>query len=255
MKSLTNHCLELKQQDKKALVTYVTAGLGNWIDVVHACANNGADVLEIGLPFSDPVMDGPVIAEASAKAIASGAKTLDLIDQISKANFSKPVVIMTYANVLYSHGVKEIVAALKEVGISGLILPDLTYEQSGLFADELKDTDISLIPLVASTTDESRRKSIIDSAQGFLYCVAIKGITGQGIDINSHNEFIEDITKSSPVPTYCGVGIRTPEDAKTIVSSCDGVIVGTSIVEKMLASSDSAKDVANLVGELKSAIS
>lgn len=247
--------MNLKNQNKKALVTYITAGLESWVDALHSSCDSGADLLEVGLPFSDPIMDGPIIAKASYMSLENGSKTLDLIDQVAKANFYKPVAIMTYANVLYAHGVKEIVARIEDAGIKGLIIPDLTYEQSAMFTDELSNKDIALIPLVASTTEEERRKKIIDSAEGFLYCVAIKGITGQDVDIaSSYTNFIEEISSQSTVPTYCGVGIRTESDAKEISALCDGVIVGTSIVEKMIDGSDPVNEVASLVSKFRKAL-
>lgn len=255
LKSLTQFTTDRKASYKKTLVTYMTAGLPGWIDAVHACYENGADIVEIGLPFSDPIMDGPVIAHASSIALKEGAHTLDLLESIRKEAFAGPCAVMTYTNVLYVHGVKEIVASLSDANITGLILPDLTFEQSGLFSDALIDTDISLIQLVSSTTDTRRRADIIKSCEGFLYCVAIKGITGQNIDLASiFTDFIGDIQSESPVPTFCGVGVRTPSDAASLSRLSDGVIVGTSLVEKMIDQPHGAKDVAALVREIRNAI-
>lgn len=255
MKSLTQFTTERKKNHEKTLVTYITAGLPGWVDAIHAACENGADIVEIGLPFSDPIMDGPIIAEASARALAGGAKTLDLLEVISNEKFSQPIAIMTYTNVLYVHGVKEIVSELAKDGVTGLILPDLTFEQSGMFSDVLANTDISLIQLVASTTDVARRDHILAASEGFLYCIAIKGITGQNVDIaHSFNGFISEIQSLSSVPTYCGVGIRTPDDARVLSQLCDGVIVGTSIVEKMIDNSHAASDIGVLVQSLREAI-
>lgn len=254
-KSLTQFTSDRKASNKKTLVTYITAGLPGWLDAVHACYENGADIVEIGLPFSDPIMDGPVIAHASALALKEGAHTLDLLETISQETFAGPCAVMTYTNVLYVHGVKEIVTALSDANITGLILPDLTFEQSNLFSDALIDSDISLIQLVSSTTNARRRADIMKSCEGFLYCVAIKGITGQNIDLASiFTNFIGDIQRESPVPTYCGVGVRTPSDAAALSSLSDGVIVGTSLVEKMIDQPHGAKDVAALVRDIRDAI-
>lgn len=254
MKSLSKYTTDIKDSNYKALVTYITAGVSSWESAIHACADSGADVLEIGLPFSDPIMDGPIIAEASYKALAEGAKTIELIDKIEKNDFSKPTVIMTYANVLYAHGVEEIVKRIEGAGISGLIIPDLTFEQSSLFSDVLENSNVSLVPLVASTTVEDRRAAILDSAEGFLYCVAIKGITGQNIDVDGDSEFISEICSASSVPTYCGVGIRTAEDAKSMSSLCDGVIVGTSLVDKLLNSDSPVDDISAMVKKFREAL-
>ncbi len=255
MKSLTQFTTDRKNNNKKTLVTYITAGLPGWVDAVHAACDAGADIVEIGLPFSDPIMDGPVIAHASALALQGGAKTLDLLETIAKENFAAPIAVMTYTNILYVHGVSNIVAKLSDANVTGLILPDLTFEQSTLFSDALKDTDISLVQLVASTTGERRRAEIISACEGFLYCIAIKGITGQNVDLeSSFTDFIVDIQKSSTIPTYCGVGVRTPDDAHALARLSDGVIVGTSIVEKMIDQPHSANDVGKFVAELRAAI-
>lgn len=254
MKSLTRYTTEIKNNNK-ALVVYITAGVDGWVEAVHAAHDNGADIVEVGLPFSDPIMDGPVIAQASAIAISNGAKTLDLLQALGKENFEKPIVAMTYTNVLYAHGVKDIIEPLNTANITGLILPDLTFERRELFADVLVDTDISLISLVASTTSNERRQEIAKASEGFLYCIAIKGITGQNVDLESmYTDFISQIRSVSPVATYCGVGIRTPEDAKILSEYCDGVIIGTSIVEKMLQENNSAESVGNFVKEIRNAI-
>ncbi|MFN8014981.1 MAG: tryptophan synthase subunit alpha [Acidimicrobiia bacterium] len=254
MKSLSEFTISRKQEGLKTLVVYLTAGLDSWVDCVHAAQDNGADIIEIGLPFSDPIMDGPVISQASAQSIKNGSKTLDLLEEIKEANFKKPYVIMTYTNVLYAHGLKKIIPLIVDASVSGLILPDLTFEQSSLFAEELADTDISLIQLVASTTNDKRKIDIINTSQGFLYCVAIKGITGQNIDLTeTYTEFIEPIHSQSPMPTYCGVGIRTPQDAKNVAKISDGVIVGTSVVEKMLGNNP-VEEVGKLVKQFREAL-
>lgn len=255
LKSLTEFTLKLKQENKKSLVVYMTAGLPGWVDAIHAAQENGADIIEVGLPFSDPIMDGPIIANASAIALREGAKTLNLLNEIRTANFKDPIAVMTYTNVLYSHGLENMVDPLQQAGVSGLILPDLTFEQTDLVSDVLAQTDIALIQLIASTTSNERKKLIVQKSEGFLYCVAIKGITGQNIDLtDTYTEFIAPIKNLSPIPTYCGVGIRTPKDAKSLSQLSDGVIVGSSVVEIMVENSNAANKVGEFVKELRDAI-
>lgn len=252
MKSLTQYTTNRKNLGKKTLVIYITAGLFGWIDSIKVCIDNGADVIEVGLPFSDPIMDGPVIAKASAQALKNGAKTLELLSELSSVSFEVPIAVMTYANVLYSHGIENITKNLVEAKVSGLIVPDITFEQSALFKDVLKMTDIAFIPLISSTTSESRSKDIAKNAQGFLYCVAIKGVTGQdqAIDI----DFLSELDEITDLPKYCGVGIRNKNDAQQVINSCDGIIVGTAIVEKILEQENSSREIGKLVAELRSTI-
>ena len=255
MKSLTQYTSRLKETNRKSLVTYLTAGLEGWIDAIHCAIENGADLVEVGLPFSDPVMDGPVIAHASAVALSKGAKTLDLLKSLEREKFAKPISIMTYANVLYSHGFENILDPISKAGISGLILPDLTFESSLQFIEILKQTDISLIQLVASTTNPERRNKIIQQSEGFLYCIAIKGITGQNVDLSeSYTNFIAPIREKSILPVYCGVGIRSVEDAKTLSKLSDGVIVGTTLVEILMNSDKPIESLGKFVRQLRTSI-
>lgn len=251
MKSLSTYTAQRKADGSKTLVTYVTAGLGDWTSCIQACIDNGADIIEVGLPFSDPIMDGPVIARASAHALASGADTKKLLAELGQAKFDVPVAVMTYANVLFSHGIENIMGDLSASQVTGLIIPDVTFEQRELFTSVLDSTDIAFIPLISSTTSEHRRKNIIGSAEGFLYCVAIKGITGQGQQIET--DFISTVQKQSNLPVFTGVGVRTPDDAFCVAPYCDGVIVGTSIVERMF-DRNPAESIGQLVSDFRQAI-
>ena len=255
MKSLSQYTTDLKAKNQKSLVAYITAGLEGWVDAIHAAMANGADLVEIGLPFSDPIMDGPVISKASATALENGAKTLDLLKIIQGETFAKPIAIMTYTNVLYSHGLKDVLEPISSAGVTGLILPDLTFEASHEFQKTLGETDIALIQLVASTTNTKRRDQIIKNSEGFVYCVAIKGITGQDVELSStYTEFISPIRQASQLPVYCGVGIRTPADAANLASLSDGVIVGTTLVEKLMNDKNPVESIGRYVGELRQAI-
>lgn len=255
MKSLTNFTVARKKEGKKTLVVYVTAGLPSWTDVIRAAYDNGADIVEVGLPFSDPIMDGPVIAEASYKSLQAGSKTFDLLKVLSQQELKQPCAVMTYANVLTVHGIDRTLDALSSAQVSGLIIPDLTFEQSSLFSDALTTTDIALVELVASTTTQERRERILKASEGFVYCVAIKGVTGQQVNFTDElSDFVSSVAQQSPIPTLCGVGIRSPLDAHDLSHICDGVIVGTAVVEKMMNSDDPARDVGELVATLRRGI-
>lgn len=254
-KSLSTYCNKLKNDNKKALVTYITAGIKNWKEAIAVCIENGADIVEVGLPFSDPTMDGPIIAKASYKSIEDGSHTLELLSELSNQNFEKPLVVMTYFNVLYSHGLDLSIESCIDANITGLIIPDLSYEESNVLDSAIVNEDLAHVQLVSSTTSNERQKSITQNSEGFLYTIALKGITGQEVNFDSETiEFFKDIKEKSIQPSYCGIGIKTAEQAKVISRYCNGIIVGSSIVEKLMNTPDDLLDLGKFVKSLRDAI-
>ncbi len=254
-KSLSNYCNEMKTSKHKAIVIYITAGIENWKEAIAVCIDNGADIIEIGLPFSDPTMDGPIIAQASYRSIENGSHTLELLAELSELKFKRPLVVMTYMNILYSHGLDLAIQSCNDANISGLIIPDLTYEESFLLDETLNDTDISHIQLISSTTNDVRKEEILDKSEGFLYTIALKGITGQEVSFDEEIiEFFKDIELNTIQPSYCGIGIRTAEQAKEISQYCDGIIVGSSIVAKLMNKPNDLDDIGKFVSDLRQAI-
>ena len=254
-KSLSSYCSQIKTQNKKALVTYITAGIKNWQEAIAICFENGADIVEVGLPFSDPTMDGPIIAKASYKSIENGSRTLELLESLEKQVFDKPLVVMTYANVLYAQKLSKSIEALKKANIKGLIIPDLTFEESHVLDNEIASSDIAHIQLVSSTTSEKRSDLIVKQSEGFVYTVALKGLTGQEVKFDDDTiAFFNKIKSESTQPSYCGIGIKNAEQAKHISEYCDGVIVGSSIVDLLMNDPDNLDAIAKFVKGLRLAI-
>ncbi len=225
------------KKDKK-LVTFVTGGdpdIVNCKKILNIIAKNNIDIIEIGMPFSDPMADGPTIQLSSTRAIKKGVN-LDKIFEISnnlRGNYKDlPIILMGYYNIIFHYGIKKFVNNCKKNGVDGLIIVDLQPEEDGDLISELKDKKIDLIRLITPTTDENRLKLILQNASGFLYYVTITGITGQhSANIEELKKSIKLIKSNSKLPIVAGFGIKNPEDVKQISKIADGVVVGSSIVK------------------------
>ena len=244
----------------KAFIPFVTCGdpdLDATKKIVKAMAEAGADLIELGIPFSDPTAEGPTIQAANLRALSAGTTT----DKIFKmtAEISKevdiPLVYMTYANVIFSYGMDKFMKNAHEAGISGIILPDVPFEEKEEFASVCRKYDIELVSLIAPTSHE-RISEIAASAEGFVYCVSSLGVTGVRQKITTDiGAMTELVRKTSDIPCAIGFGISTPEQAKNMAQYADGVIVGSAIV-KIIAQygKDAAKHVAEYVKSMKDAI-
>ncbi len=223
----------------KAFIAFITCGdpdLATTAAVVRAAVENGADLIELGIPFSDPTAEGPVIQSASYRALAGGVTTDKIFGLVKelRADVEVPLVFMTYANVVFSYGAEKFISSCKELGVDGLILPDLPFEEKGEFDGLCKQYGVDLISLVAPTS-ENRIAMIAKEAEGFLYIVSSLGVTGTRKEINTDVAAIVDVVrKNTQVPCAVGFGISTPEQAKKMAEASDGAIVGSAIV-KLLA--------------------
>ena len=226
-----------KNLDRSVLVTFVMAG-----DPVHdvskevvmTLANSGADLIEIGMPFTDPAADGLAIQKAGQRALAAGAnmdRTFDLVKALRAVNNDTPVILMGYANPVFARGWKRFAEEASEAGVDGLIIVDLPPEEGSDLREALQGKNIDLIRLVTPVTDERRLKVLLDGASGFLYYVSITGVTGSAKpnpdDLKPH---IDAIKAHTDLPVVVGFGIRTPEDAEAMGKIADGVVVGSAIV-------------------------
>ena len=236
---------------KKAFIPFITCGdggLDNTIDIVKAAVENGADLVELGIPFSDPTAEGPVIQAANSRALAAGVTTDKIFDMVVelRKSVSVPLVFMTYANVVFSYGIEEFVGKCHEVGIDGLILPDVPFEEKEEFASVCDKYDIDLISLIAPTSHE-RIAMIAKEAKGFIYIVSSLGVTGVRNEINTDiASMVKLIRANTNTPCAVGFGISTPEQAAKMRELSDGVIVGSAIVRQV---AEYGKDAAGHIGE------
>ena len=244
----------------KAFIPFVTGGdpsLDVTEQLIYAMTEAGADLIEIGVPFSDPVAEGVVIQNANERALAAGCTTDKLFDLVAKVRKTVeiPIVFLTYVNPIYTYGKEAFLKKCRECGLDGLIVPDLPYEEKGEILPECEKYGVDLISLVAPTSHE-RVKLIAREAQGFLYCVSSLGVTGVRSEIRTDIGEMVSLAKSvSGVPCAVGFGISTPEQAKKMAEVSDGAIVGSAIV-KIVAEhgADAVPYVADYVKRMQEAV-
>jgi tryptophan synthase alpha chain len=233
---------------RKLLVPYLMAGLDDdWVRAVEAVVAAGADAVELGLPFSDPMIDGPVIQAASVAALRRGVTPTGLSDHV-------PVVAMTYYNLVYRAGHRRMARTLAAAGVRGAILPDLPLEELGPWAEEADPAGVATVLLVAPSTPEDRAAAICDRARGFVYAVARMGVTGERATLGAETaEVVARVRRHTDRPVLVGVGVSTPEQAVQVSRSADGVIVGSALVRRLLEGGG-PEAASAFVGELRAAI-
>lgn len=247
-------------EHKKAFIPFITGGdpsLSVTQKLVLEMQEAGADLIEIGIPFSDPIAEGPVIQAADERALSGGCTTDRLFDALKeiKNQIKVPLVFMTYVNPIYTYGKERFLKRCTECGIAGIIVPDMPFEERDELAPFCSEAGVDLIPLIAPTSHE-RIAMIAGTAQGFLYCVSSLGVTGVRSEIKTNiSEMTEAVRKVSDIPCAVGFGISTPEQAKEMASAADGVIVGSAIV-KIVAEygADCVPYVAEYVKKMKAAV-
>jgi tryptophan synthase alpha chain len=240
---------------RAALMPYLMAGFPSReesIAIGEACVHGGADLLELGVPYSDPLADGPVIHEAGTRALAAGASVGGALEVARALAPSVPVVLMCYANMVFAPGLEAFLERLARSGACGLIVPDLPLEEAGEVREACETLDLALVPLVAPTTPPERLREIGAGARGFLYTVSVVGTTGERVAMQEHiAEVIARAKASTEVPVALGFGISTPEQAREAADAgADGVIVGTRLVRAAGEADDPAGAVGALVAEL-----
>jgi len=240
MSRISERFKRLKKQGKKAFIPYITAGYPSYertkefINILEDC---GADIIEIGVPFTDPVADGPVIQRAVEQALQDGMtlrRTISLVSEIRK-HTEIPIVLMTYYNPVFKYKEDFFVRDAKEAGVDGIIVPDLPPDEAGSLIRLSRAEGIDTIFMLAPTSTTDRIKLVAKSSRGFIYYVSITGITGARLEIDPQvKEAIEMIKNSYNMPVCVGFGVSTPEEAKEVASISDGVIVGSAIVKRLL---------------------
>lgn len=245
----------------KAFIPFITCGdpdLETTGAAVRAAAANGADLIELGIPFSDPTAEGPVIQAANVRALAGGV-TKDRIFELVKdlrRDVTVPMVFMTYANVVFSYGAERFISACRMIGIDGLILPDLPFEEKEEFLPVCRQMGVDLISLIAPTS-ENRIAMIAGEAEGFLYIVSSLGVTGTRTEIKTDLDAIVNVVRQhTDIPCAIGFGISTPEQAKKMAAISDGAIVGSAII-KILEQygREAPPHIGKYVREMKEAVS
>ncbi len=240
---------------RKLLVPYVMGGMtDDWVEVLQAVVAAGADAVEVGIPFSDPMMDGPVIQEASVLALERATTPQAVIDGVAAAQIGVPVAVMTYYNLVYRAGHRRMARSLAEAGIGGAIVPDLSLEEVGPWAVEADDAGVDTVLLVAPSTPDDRVAAICRRARGFVYAVARMGVTGERTDAASAaSRVVDAVRRHTDTPVLVGVGVSTPEQAAETCRVADGVIVGSALVRR-LVEGGGVEAAAGFVGELRAAV-
>lgn len=238
---------------RKLLVPYITGGYPGWQDAVRAAAANGADAIEIGIPFSDPVMDGPVIQQASQAALEGGATPISILDEVRRLDVEVPLVVMTYYNIVHHDGHRRFAHRLVEAGVSGCILPDLPLEESEPWCRAADQEGIETVMLAAPTAPDERLPRVAARARGFLYAVGLLGVTGERDTLAATATALAGRLKAiTDVPVLVGVGVSNAAQAYQATRVADGVIQGASVMRRLMESGPDA--VGAYVAEVRSAI-
>lgn len=224
---------EAFKKSRKAFIPFITCGdpdLDTTKELIYTLERVGASVIELGIPFSDPTAEGPVIQGANMRALANGVTTDKILDMVATVEVTVPLVFMTYANVVFSYGIERFVKKCVEVGVSGIILPDIPFEEKGEFSELCEQYEVDFISLIAPTSHE-RISMIAKEAKGFVYCVSSMGVTGVRNSITADvDAMVALVREVTDVPVAIGFGISTPQQAETMAEKSDGVIVGSAIV-------------------------
>lgn len=233
--------------DRPALVTFISAGDPDHdtsFEILNALPQAGADIIELGMPFTDPMADGPVIQQANIRALKNGAnmqETLKLVQKFRESNTHTPIVLMGYANPVFAYGIEIFAKDCAAAGVDGLIIVDMPPEEAQDLSRACTENDLDLIRLVTPTTDMDRLKTILQGASGFLYYVSITGVTGAAkANIDAIRPHIADIRGQTDLPVMVGFGIKTPEDAQTMAGVADGIVVGSALVQTIADAPDRA---------------
>jgi len=264
MKSrIYNRFNQLHKQGGKALVTFITAGdpdLATTAALLPRMAEAGADIIELGIPFSDPMADGPTIQRASERALASGITLEAVLAMVSsiRDQVSAPIVLMGYSNPIYSYGWQRFTQDAVKAGIDGLLLVDLPPEEAGELLPAAKAAGLEIIFLLTPTSDDTRIKQVSHHGSGFLYYVTVTGVTGARQSVsNSLADELKTVRNSIKLPVVAGFGISTPEQAAQVAAAADGVVVGSAIVKlfEQHQGEQLVKEVTGLIRSLKDVIS
>lgn len=247
-------------KNTKAFIPFLTGGdptIDKTEEYIYKMVEAGADIIEIGIPFSDPIAEGPVIQEANIRALKNGATPERIFEMVERVRTKTqvPIVFLTYLNPVFNYGYDKFFARCKKAGVDGIIIPDMPFEEKGELAEEAKKNGVDIISLIAPTSAD-RIQMIAKEAQGYVYVVSSLGVTGMRSEIKTDLKSIIDLVKqATDIPAAVGFGINTPEQAAEISKISDGVIVGSAIVKIIEKyGENAANEVYNYVKEMKDAV-
>lgn len=254
--TLEAHLRAKRAEGRKLLLPYVTAGypIDDWPRLIEGFAQAGADAIEIGIPFSDPVMDGPTIQEASSIALDNGMNPIKALNAVADCDPGIPLTAMTYYNVAYHMGHERFATELRKAGICAAILPDLPLEEVGPWAAVADDAGVETVLLAAPTAPDERLPQIVERARGFVYGVGLIGITGERAELaTSATEMARRLKAITDKPVVIGIGVSTPDQAAEVSQVADGVVVASAIIRRML-DGGSIEQAIDFVGELRAGL-
>lgn len=264
MNSVAHSFQQLRQNSQCALIPFITAGdpdLETTAKALEILAQNGADMIELGVPYSDPLADGPTIQAAATRALKKGVKLEDVLEIVKRVSpkIAVPIILFTYYNPIYYRGPETFLKQIKEAGVSGLVVPDLPLEEAEVLLSKAVEIGIEVTLLIAPTSSQERIKAIAAKSQGFIYLVSVTGVTGirSEMAINA-KDILVNLRSITDKPIGVGFGISTPEQAKQLKEwGADAVIVGSAIVKRLAAGTNESglKEIAEFCYSLKQAIS
>jgi tryptophan synthase alpha chain len=242
-----------KKDGRKLLAPYITGGYPGWVDAVRAAAASGADAVEIGVPFSDPVMDGPLIQQASQRALDAGATPQAILDGVARLDLEIPLAVMTYYNIVHHDGHRRFAGRLSAAGVSGCIIPDLPLEEAEPWTRAADEAGIETIMLAAPTASDERLARVVVRARGFVYAVGLLGVTGERAQLAATaTALAARLLKITDTPVLVGVGVSNAEQARTACTVADGVVQGASVMRRLMEQGPDA--VGAYVAEVRAAI-
>lgn len=237
----------------KCLVPYITGGYPGWVDSLRACAANGADAIEIGIPFSDPVMDGPIIQQSSQVALEAGANPISILQEVRTLDVGVPLVVMCYYNTVFHAGHERFANDLAAAGVSAAIIPDLPLEEAGDWCAAADAAGVETVMLAAPTAPDERLPRVVARARGFVYSVGLLGVTGERNELAlTATTLASRVKKVTDKPVLVGVGVSNAQQAIEASRVADGVIMGASVVRRMIEGGSEA--VGEYIREVRSAL-
>ncbi|WP_212629364.1 tryptophan synthase subunit alpha [Pseudomonas sp. KB-10] len=255
MSRLQNRFAELKAENRAALVTFITAGDPDYatsLSILKGLPDAGADVIELGMPFTDPMADGPAIQLANIRALAGKQgmqQTLQMVREFREGNQSTPLVLMGYYNPIFVYGVERFISDAKEAGVDGLIVVDLPPEHNDELCEPAQSAGMDFIRLTTPTTDDDRLPIVLAGSSGFVYYVSVAGVTGAGAATMDHvEEAVARLRRHTDLPLCIGFGIRTPEHAAEVARRAEGAVVGSALIDKIAEAKSSQQAIDGVLG-------